>query len=351
VRIAAEVARTAGWSWTRLDLPERWSDVLPAMLPLAVAWSDSRLDVLPLAQVLWSHARKAATMPSLIGGGGYEHSRGQAWSQEFWRAARSTDVNFDNLVAMRWLATPVPPGILARDPTEQIRGDLHERARALVEPHRGELNTFQLDLLYAWRNAAHFGAFANAAGCFVETELPAYFKRVFQTSISINPRHRSRHRLGRKLIARLNPEIAAIETTTGGPAEPMRLANVHRFAPYYGTLGRKAAGKVSGKAFGRPLFVATAPADQRVTDGRRSVLEALDLQPGDLRSGGLYNRSGVERLLAAGRRGDSRDGTMLGRIVTLELSLRAADPGTAPPSLSDARERITALLPERGGGA
>ena len=82
-------------------------------------------------------------------------------------------------------------------------------------------------------------------------------------------------------------------------------------------------------------------------DGRRRVLEELDLSADGLRAVGMYDGSGVERLLASARRGDVRDGTMLGRIVTLELSLRAADPRVTPPSVGDARKRIAGLLSEQ----
>ena len=196
VQIAGKVARAAGWEWTPIDLHERWPDVISAMLPLAVGWSDCRLDVLQLSEVLWAHARKAVTMQPLLGGSGYEIWTGQAWGQEFWRTGRSTKVDLDNLIDMRWLASPVPSGILVGNASDHIRRALHAQALEWIEPYRGEPNTFQLNVLWAQRRAvAHVGAFMNASTCFLEGELPAYRKLDFELAASIHPRHRSRHRL------------------------------------------------------------------------------------------------------------------------------------------------------------
>jgi hypothetical protein len=344
VQIGRAVAEAAGWDWTQLELPDRWPELLPDVLPLSLCWSDGRLEALQLAQVLWGHARKADRSPNLLLGGGHEHFRGHVWQQEFLQAGKSNRVNFDNLLQMRWLSQPLAAPIFARDPTAEVRADLRARAEAWVEPYRSELNTVQLDILHARRMVAHFGAFADAGGCFQDVRVPAYYKPVFQTAVSVDHRHRSSHRLMRHMIARMSPGVAAIETTAGGPAEPLAVRNAHRFAPYYASIGRKAVTKLSGKLIGRSLLVRVPPLDRRVTEARRALLEGLGLQPDAMRSLSLYDPRALGAFLDSARSPDFAAGTMLARVVTLELVLRAAEDGELLTTPDESRRRVRALI-------
>ena len=58
----------------------------------------------------------------------------------------------------------------------------------------------------------------------------------------------------RRMMERLDPAAAALETTRGGPALPMRPSTAGRYLPYYRLLGRKGLNKVSGQVVGRPLM-------------------------------------------------------------------------------------------------
>jgi hypothetical protein len=108
------------------------------------------------------------------------------------------------------------------------------------------VNTRQLDLLYAYKVMGHFGAFTAAAQAVLPTELPFYTRPVFLAAFSTQHRHRNAHRLMRRMIEHLQPGAAAVRTTKGGPAQPLRVSNLHRFLPYYARLGSKAVEKVTG---------------------------------------------------------------------------------------------------------
>jgi hypothetical protein len=346
VRLAAEVCRRAEWDWVQITLPGHWPKLLPMILPLSLSWSDGRLELLQLAEVLWGHGIKSRSRSSLLLGGGHEHFRGHTWQQEFLKAGKSTNVNFDNLLDMRWMSRPVETSIFADDPTAEVRAELLAQARAWVEPFSSELNTTQLDLLHAYKMVSHFGAYGTAGGCFLKVEVPAYFKPIYTTAISINYRHRTNHQLMRHMFRLLDPAVAAVQTTAGGPAEPWRVSNLHRFVPYYAEIGRRAIVKLSTRAFGRPLLMPQPRLDPRSADARVRVLDDLKLKHAEMLSGGLYNFRRFDEFLARARDPGFPHGTLVARIITLELALRATTPGghTARPATA-VLDDVRSLLP------
>jgi hypothetical protein len=325
VRIAARVAAAAGWPWVRFGLPEDWTERLAATVDSAVAWGDCHLDALALAEVAQGHREKPPTSELLLNGGGGEHLRAYPWGHELWRANRSTEVSFERLISWR-VFSPLDLSLFRRDPSPTVAADLRAELEARVAPFAGTPNTFQGDLLYAFKSTGHFGAFQAAAGADVRVELPFYDRALFDTAISVDPRHRGRHRLMRSMIGRLDPAIAALPTETGGPAEPVRLANLPSFAPYFWRRGARFGARLSGKLYGSGAAEDPSPSilARAALVGRLRAEGRLD--PTRMRSGPLFDPVRLEAVLAAAPGAPlSVDWAALGRIVTLELALEAVD--------------------------
>ena len=325
VRLASEVAQRAGWEWTRFSLPHDWSEVLPHQLFEALGWGDGQLDVLQLAEVLHGHAQKSIVHRSLFVGGGHELFRGYAWQQEFWNTGRSKKINLNTLMDMRWLQPLNAAAIFAQDPTPTIRHDLQERVKGWTAPYNDALNTTQLDALYLRKMPTHFGPYQSAADASMRAILPFFCRPVVTAAFSSNFRYRKGHRLIRHMIERLNPAVAAVPTTSGGPAQPPRITNLHRFAPYYVRLARKATAKIGQNLTKRRMTGARAlPVVSQRTAARRFVLHHLNLQPSQMRSGSLYNAPAFERFIHQADDETFRDSALLGRVIAAELALREA---------------------------
>jgi Glutamine amidotransferase domain len=328
-RIAQRIAEELGVQWTGFRQPDQWPSVLPSMLAIALARGDGNLEVLQLARVLWARDLMRRTSNRLLSGGGGEHFQYAAWKSEFLRAGRSTTVNFDNWLTMR-LFSPVDSSIFAEDPVPETRADFRERMIAWVEPYADEPNTTQLDILFAYKSTGHFGAYLCADAAVMRAEVPFYLKPVFAAAFSINHRYRNGHRLMRRMIDRLDPAIAAIATTRGGPAQPWRLRNAHRFAPYFASLGRKAVDKVTTKYLGRAYLSSGATFFPWAQQANSRVIDLLSVDgivdPSVMRSGPLYDPRAFERFLARARQGAvTAESNLLGRIITVELALRETD--------------------------
>jgi hypothetical protein len=326
--IAHKLARVADWELVDLTTRPTWDERVPEMLPVALAWGDGNLEVLELSWVLWAHAELAQRQRSLLIAGGGEHYRGFAWRQEFLAAGKSNRVKMNNWLDMR-LLHPMNTRLFAADPTAEVRSDFEARMRAWAEPYADQPNTTQLDVMYAYKMTGHFGAYASADGAFLASELPFYFKPIFTAAFSSPHAHRDNHRLMRHMMWKLDPKVASVETTTGGPAVPWRPGNLHRFAPYYAQLGRKALNKISQRTLGKPLlpagakdFYCEAPARRAAI---RSVVGSDEPRVTDFRSAPLFDRDELESLLTRASAPGFEETSILGRVLTVELALRAVD--------------------------
>lgn len=334
IPVAREIARRAGWNWSLLTLPDEWESFLPSMLPVALAWGDGNLDAIELARVLWAHRELGREHRDLAIGGGGEHYRGFAWRQEFLQAGRSSRVNLDNWLDMR-LLHPLNTHVFASDPTPEVRKDFRERMVRRAEPYSGEPNTTQLDVMYAYKVTGHFGAFLSADGAFLRSRLPFYFRPTFAAAFSTSYRHRDNHRLMRHMINRLDPTIAAVRTVTGGPAQPWRLSNLHRFAPYYADVARRTVAKLSYRAIGRAVLAPRKPPSPAKERARSTLVRTLRtegvLDPARMRSAPLYKPGALEPWLDLAERPVFGDNELLGRLVTVELALRTVDASVDGP--------------------
>jgi Glutamine amidotransferase domain len=328
VRVAEQISRIAGWEWHRYDIPHDWSPTLRELLPLAVGWGDCHLNAFQLAEVLWGHREKSRLHSRLFIGGGGEHFRLHASQQEFFNAGKSTRVNLDNWVDMV-LLWPLDTAVFAEDPTSAVRADLRSRMAARAEPFSSCLNTVQLDILHAYKTTGHLGAYRSAAGAFLDAELPFYSKPVFNVALSSGFRLRKSHALVRHMICALDERVSVFPTTPGGPAQPMRLGNLHLFAPYYRNLARKATTKISQRLIGRSLLLREPAPDTVRSSARADVVNTLDdgrpLRAAAMRSARLYKADALDRLLARAGDPNLREAELLCRILTAELALRMVD--------------------------
>jgi hypothetical protein len=325
--IAKRVAVLGGWRWELGQLPDDWPEVCDQSYASALAWGDGILEATQLAEVLSLQRRRAHDGTVVFNGGGGEHWRDYAWKQEIPFGGRRKRVNFERWVAVRFMH-PVDISVFRSDPTPRAREDLVERCRAHAAPYADGLNSVALDVLYAYKAMAHFGAYQSAARGTVRIELPFYAKYAFLTAFSVAPRYRNSHRLARVAIEGLNRQIAALPTTHGDLATPMHWRDALRFAPFFTTRARGAARKLTQNLPGPTLGALPERIPRRIEAARRRVLDAFaaqtELDPTKMRSGSLYDAAALRRLAVSGM-ATTTGWRTLGRIITVERALEAAD--------------------------
>jgi hypothetical protein len=230
-------------------------------------------------------------------------------------------------VGVRFLH-PIDTSVFKVDPTARARANLVERSRAWAAPYADELNSVQLDILYAYKAMAHFGAYQSASRGTIHVELPFYAKRAFLAVFSVAPRHRNSHRLARVAIEELDSRIAALPTTHGDLATPLRLRNAPRFIPFAANRARGAARKLTQNLPGPTIGALRADIAETIERARHETLERFvgdtGLNPAQMRSGALYERRALRRVANSSTATTGSWGT-LGPIITVERALEAAD--------------------------
>jgi hypothetical protein len=220
--------------------------------------------------------------------------------------------------------------MLRDDPTLEVEDYCRRQLLRRAAPYADEPNTTQIDVMYAYKSTGHFGAYRSASEAELRTEMPFYYRDLFTASFSAHHRWRNWHRLQRGIIARLDPAVAAVPTTLGGPAEPLRPTNAHRFVPYIADLAGAAARKLRGRERPPASPAAADDASRRYADLIRRLSAGGALDPATMISGELYEPRALEVLRARARRPGFRAWKELARIATLEYALRAGSAVDVP---------------------
>ena len=318
VAMARDIARRREWPWREVRVPWDWQERLPDLVDQALTAADGRLEVLQLARVSWGHRELALRVPRLVSGGGGEQLMDRMWITEQPRpdTRRPNLHRWVDVVAMR----AIEHHVLAPGSVAQVREAIVELVRPVAARYAGEPASRQLDACYAYKSSGHFGAYRAADDLELEAHLPYYWKAAFEVSFALDRRHRAGHKLSRHLIERLDPEIASLPTTRGGPASPMRPTNLHRHLPFYVLIARKALNKTSQLTVGRTPFPLPKQFGWPEAECNAAVVEGLMgsglFDPHELRIRPMLSDDGARRLETL-----DLSGRMLGRLITAELAL------------------------------
>ena len=318
-----------GWDYQHFMLPDDWGIRRYEGLSRALGKGDGHLDVFKLSRVLWDQDQRAREYGTPIWGFGGEVWRGTIWKQEFWNAGRTSTVNYDRLVDYR-LVRPVDYTIFSDvSRIKWIRAELKSHLRSVGERYSGLPNTFKLDCIFAYKTTGHTGSHISAVMGLQRAIAPLFFKDSIAYVISTHYKCRQHSRLVRLLIEKVNPVLAGIETTAGGPALPMRAANFYKFLPYWLAIGKQLVRKTSREFFGRSLLAEdpSEAATYPLTHWRQITLDCIDqdhlLNHAQMRSGCLYDAERLKDFLQRARTEEFDQETLLSRVVTVEMALRS----------------------------
>lgn len=286
----------------------------------ALGLTDGEFDALEYATVAAIHARTSEGGEISVNGSSGETCRGYWWSD----LPSPTSVGgFDaRRVAARRFAYD---GTVDRLLASELRGgrSFAERFAGVVGRSVADLagrpDAVLSDAVYLRLRMHRWGGrLASATTRLRPCAAPFQFAGTLAAALGSSVAERRGGRMAPRLIARLDPRLAALPLANGVPAEPLRVGNAHKFAPLLGDVARRAKAKL----FGGGRAVAT---ESPVADVWRWEEAADLLAPDAMRTASLYERPALEAFLAASRRPDFRDVRPFGRVLTLELVARALE--------------------------
>jgi hypothetical protein len=327
VPTAQRIAALKGWPWVHTPLPAEWATMLPEHVHQALGAGDGALDVLQLARVLEPRAQLSRHFQDVVSGGGGEHLQFAGWKSEFGTAGAAGEPHIARWVRMR-LLTKGLAGVLSSD-VEDVVSHLSEVLTEWTEPWRSLPRAVQLDGVYAYVKApAHFGAYRNADATLLEAHLPLYERTTYEAAFTTHYRWRNEHRLMRQMMASLDPAVAGIPTTRGGPAIPRSVGNFPRFAPYFVRLGHKGLGKVTSRLDRQQHLSSDVGQYHWLPEANARLLQTMT-EAAHAPSSRLFDEGGLDRVVVLeALQAEACDAygqaVLLGRLLTAELALNDA---------------------------
>lgn len=327
VKIARQIVAKMKWDYQHFELPPTWPQDCPAYLHDALGRGDGHLNVFLSMRALWVHKQERQQYPALLSGLGGEMWRGPIWWPEGSALGKSSEVHYDRQL---WsFMHPIAESIFIKDSSRQVKDEVTAQFTRIGEREPEALNTVKLDYLWTYRETAHVGVWASVAAGLVRI-IPALFsKDIVSHVISVDPRWKMKNLLVKSMFERYEPVLAHIEVEGRGPAVPQRLTNFYRFIPSRLAFYRKAANKFVEIKFGKSLWPAQRYEGFSRLTWRQEMLKHLEaeglFQPASMRSGKLYNFDELQTFLSQAKTETFSQDEFLGRLVTVEMALRAVN--------------------------
>jgi hypothetical protein len=329
VCFSEKISHVMGWEYLHSYLPDQWDSNQYKWFNIALGRGDGLANTLRFAMILRGfNARNTALKTNVIGVGG-ENLRGYYWHIEKEKIGRSSQVNFDGLIG-KVFSSRIPISTMRQDRTKEVHQELSDFAKQLCGKYREFPNSVQLDRFEIYRDAGHGGAYLSAVSGTGREIAPLCFKDPVNFAFSLNylwkyPHH---HVFIRKLLERENKCLANLETTTGGPATPMRLNNLHRFSPIWKSVTNRAVAIGSKKMFGKTLNPWPQPNYPGYPlpvwrDAFRAYARSEGLLNYDtMSSSGLYNREEFNRYVEEDVNNAHPNREFLELVITVEMAFR-----------------------------
>lgn len=295
------------------DAGEWWRDAKRAL-----ALCDGEYDVLEYANILAVHERLASRFDASVNGSNGEICRGFWWGLLFPRAGERGHFDARKVAAARFLAEPQAADLLEARFDEPLLDHFEgavRRATAGLEHHP---NTAHMDAVYLTMRMQRWqGRIASATSRIWPSVSPFVFREPMEIALGMPAAMRLRNRMARRLIAQLDPRLAAMPLAQGYPAEPLGLRNVYRFWPAVTELWSRGRKKL-------PIVRAqTATSANPLLPLWREPEVADLLDPSRMRTASLYEPARLRAFLSAARAQTFGRIAQLGRVLTLELLARA----------------------------
>jgi asparagine synthetase B (glutamine-hydrolysing) len=255
VLVARRVAESCGWPLTRVDrFPAEQASL--EELAQAATCGDGNFPVQQIWDRVYServYARRNQ-WKTHVGAPAGELFRGYFYAQEMLSLGRTSNVNYDALLAYRTYASRgVELGIFgAAAPTL----DAHDRAllapyRAIGEEGGALPNANKLDLMYLQRHCYRAGNTLASLTGFLNVCAPFLSWELAGLGLSLPWKYRANRGLMQRVIGRLSPKLANIPSEDGEPMKPFSLGTLPAYAASQIPIRMNHAGRVIRRLLGR----------------------------------------------------------------------------------------------------
>ncbi len=322
VIVAGRLAEREGLSHTHLNLrqPTRFDDAKKA-LPL----TDGEYDLLEYARILRVHQTLSERFDISINGSYGEVARGYWWELLFPHtgAPRKLDalrIARRRYAAKRFDATLFPP---------EARVELVSHLAGVIERTNSGLyrcpNTLQMDHAYLTMRMQRWqGRIASSTNQVWPCLSLFLFRSILEIILQTRARARRRSLLIRRMLTRLQPQLAEFPLENGCPATPATWKNFYRFRPLVNYYAQRTASKAARMAgIKRASHVPPSGGlPLRLHLWKEEEVRTL-LNPVTMRLASLLDPTALESFLTRSRTEHFIHDDQWTRLLTLEYTIRS----------------------------
>jgi len=332
VQFSRNISKEMKWEYVHTQLSEQWEPEQYPWFDTALGCGDGRVNTLSLATTMRGFAERNAFIKINVTGVGGENFRGYRWQTQGLNIGRTSKIDYD-----KWLnrifsqSTVIPFNVMRYDRTGEVRRELHDFIVQFSSNYASLPNTAQIDHFEFARDSGFAGVFLSSVSGLERSLAPLFFKALVNFAFSLNyklkfPIH---HVFVRALLERENKKLADLDTTTGGPAIPIHLSNIHKFRPVWQGLANRAIEIGSKKILRKTVHLWPQPPHSEYplpawrTAFRKYAQSKGLLTYDNMCSGGLYKGSEFNAYIEHAEYGTSYSSEFVDRVISLEMAMRA----------------------------
>lgn len=330
VVLSGRISEQMGWEYVHTQLPAHWDSGDNAWFGQALGSGDGRATVLRLAVTLRGFNQRNSVIKTNMMGVGGENWRGYCWQIEKGNIGKTSQLNYPALLD-NVFSPSIPLAVMRYDCTNEVRQELSDFIHELCYPYAELPNTAQIDRFEIGRDSGHGGAYISAVSGVERSLAPLCFKAVVNFAFSLNYRWKYPRQtiFIRSFLERENKRLAEIETTTGGPAIPIRITNIQKFWPLWKGMAGRAVSIGSQKVLGKPIHILaeTTQSEYPLMAWRKAFYAYAHsegmLNHASMRSGGLYRHTEFNTFVESALLNPLAASEFIERVISVEMAMRA----------------------------
>ncbi len=284
--------------------------------------TDGEYDLVEYARIQSIHDQLSAMFGVSVNGSYGEIARGYCWWELlFPKTGKREQIDPYKLAAKRCAVDPCSPQLFPPGPAlnlvEHFAVIINRANRGLD----GWPNTAQMDHAYLMMRMQRWqGRIASSTDQIWPCISPYLFRSVLDTALQTSVRTRKHSKLVRRLIARLQPTLAAYPPGQGNRASTMAVGILPRFVPSMWDQARKSWSKGSGRLFGRNSSLSEWEAERLRLWNDQQVQEMLT--PARMRLNRLIDEFRLQGFLDSSRQAHFAYDHQWRRLLSVEMALR-----------------------------
>lgn len=329
VKVAKKICSHLDIKNNHLTLPSEWKDQFSGYLIASLNYTDGEENICNYAPILFANQQKSKNFTYSVNGMSGGCVRSFFWVQEM--VYEKKPANIDRFINMRVLQYEYDTSMFKyhwRKNLEAIPDLLKKKyLDSISDMDLGaSYNTLQLDNIDLRQRERRWGGRTiSSSNQIIGIISPLYFKRCMDVGMKIPPKYKIRDRLNKRVISKINPELASQSMLTGVPCEEVTLQNFYKFSPMMLVYLKKAAKVLSRQLFNRTVFV-----DRSLVFPKYIWYQVLFSRSGQSEIGkldswvsqGMYDEEMLEEFIDKAQKPGFRYYGQLEKMISLEMRLR-----------------------------